>query len=185
MNQTQEFHSKLQNNPTYQKKLLKYFYQCIFCEGSKILLFSIFAMICHLFTEFLVALLALMLVRTNGGGIHCKHYISCLILSFTILFGTIFLGIHIKFPDILIRLILVVCIFIGFRNVPITSRNRPAASEILIKKSKRNTVLILSAFLLLVCIVPYNHYLNIGFWTITIHILQLLIAKLLTKIGGE
>lgn len=181
MSNTDELNSRLKCDSAYQKKLLKYLYQCILSEGSKIILFSIFALKCNIFIEFLVALLMLMLLRTNGGGIHCKHYTSCFILSFVMLFGSIILASHILLPGLFIKLIIIACIIIGYRNVPITSANRPAASDALIKKCKRNTLIIISCYFILICIIPNNLYNNIGFWTITMHILQLLIAKILMK----
>ncbi len=174
----------LKYNSKYKKKLLKYLYQCILSEGSKIIIFSIISLKLNIFPEFLVALFMLMLLRTNGGGIHCKHYASCFILSFAMLFGCIFLANLISLPILYMRIITLFCIPVGYFSVPITSTNRPAASNSLIRKCKRNTLLILSAFFILICISPNNLYYRIGFWTIIMHIIQLLVALILMK-GGK
>lgn len=165
----------------YKKQLVKYLFQCIASEGSKILLFSIIFLRLRLFSEFLFAMVLLILLRTNGGGLHFKHYASCFVVSFLVMFGSIVLGIKLPFSNFISGIILMASILLGYRYVPVISANRPPATEKLIHKSKRNTTLILVAYLILICIVPMNRYLNIGVWIIVIHICQLLLAKLLRR----
>lgn len=162
----------------YKKQLVKYLLQCIVSEGSKILLFSLISLRLHLFSEFAFAMVLLILLRTNGGGLHFKHYISCLIVSFLVMFGSIVLGITFPFSNLISGIILIISIVVGYKLVPVVSANHPPATEKLIQKSKRNTTLILIAYLILICIVPTNRYTNIGVWIIIIHICQLLLAKL-------
>ena len=76
MNHSENMNSHIHRDPEYQKQLAKYLFQCIFSEGSKILIFSILFFTWGLFPEFLTALILLILLRTNGGGIHCKHFIK-------------------------------------------------------------------------------------------------------------
>ena len=178
---TRNINPAIKNNVSYQKKLVKYFIQCIISEGSKIVMFSIFFWKWNRFSEFAVALFMLMLLRTNGGGIHCKHYISCLLLSFAMMFGTIVLAIEVFLPALLIKIIIGGCAIIGYVLVPITSENRPPASDAVIQKSKRNTMFIIGGYFILICIVSNNLYINIGFWTITLHICQLLLARVLKE----
>lgn len=165
----------------YKKELVKYLYLCIISEGSKILLFSVVFFNIGLLKEYIFALILLILLRTNGGGLHFKHYISCLIVSFFVLSSSILLGIKLPFSNLASVIILTICIILGYWSVPIVSANRPTANEKLIKKSKRNTVLILSVYLILVCIVSANRYTNIGVWIVIIHICQLLLAKILKR----
>lgn len=162
----------------YQKKLVKYLFQCIFSEVSKICLFAIIFTRLYVFKEYVFALILLILLRTNGGGLHFKHYASCFLMSFVVFASSIFLGKTIFFPQILSCIILLGSMTVAYQCVPVVSSNRPPASDNLIKKSKRNTLIILILYFLLICIVPMNQYFNIGIWIIIIHICQLLLAKL-------
>lgn len=170
-----------QMSAAYKKQLIKYLFQCIISEGSKILLFSVIFLKVGLIKEFCFALFLLILLRTNGGGLHFKHYISCFAVSFLVLSGSILLAIKFPFPNLASGITLVACIMLGYWCVPVVSANRPPANEVLIKKSKRNTVLVIFAYLILICIVPANRYTNIGVWIVVIHICQLLLAKILKR----
>lgn len=165
----------------YKKQLIKYLLLCIISESSKIFLYSIIFLKLHMFSEFLFSITLLVFLRTNGGGLHFKHYTSCLIVSFLIILGSIILGIHFPLKGLVTPLILIVCIFLGYQYVPVTSDNRPPTSDRIVKKSKRNTAAILIIYLALICIIPFNRYLNIGTWIIIIHILQLLLAKFIKR----
>ena len=66
----------------HKKQLVKYLFQCVFAETNKILLLSIIFLKLHLFHKFLLALLVLILPRTNGGGLHFRHYTSYFVVSF-------------------------------------------------------------------------------------------------------
>lgn len=170
-----------QLSETYKKKLIKYFLLCILSEGSKIILYSLFFIRINLFVEFLFALFILMFLRTNGGGLHFKHYTTCLIFSFLVFLASVFLGIHVIPNRVVAIFVLIISIPLGHWCVPVTSNNRPDASEKLIKKSKRNTLIVLSAYLISVCILPTNRYYGIIVWIVIIHIVQLLLAKILKR----
>lgn len=167
----------------YQKQLVKYLFQCILSEGSKIILFALIFLNFRLLKEYLYALVLLVLLRTNGGGLHFKHYLSCLAMSFCVLFGSVMLGIYLPMPYIIAIFITGISILIGYKYVPVMSANRPPASDKLVKKSKRNTAIILTVYFILICIAPLNRYLRIGVWIILMHILQLLLAEYLRKAG--
>lgn len=166
-------------NPAYEKKILKYLAQCFLSEGSKILIFSLLFLKLELFPEFLTALLLLMVLRMNGGGIHCKHYLSCFLLSLVVLAGSIFLAGNISVPTVFMQFAALAYVPAGALLVPAVSVHRPKPSKALIQRCKRNTVVILSMYFLLVCFAPINLYLQIGFWVISFHIVQLFAAKIL------
>lgn len=171
-------YEKVKNMPTeYKKLLVRYLFLCILSEGSKVLCFSIAALILEVFREFLFAMIWIILLRINGGGLHFKHYASCFLMSFLVLFGSIVLGIYLPFSKLISFIIVIISIPITYQNVPVVSSNRPPATDALIRKSKKNTVLVLTIYFILICIVPMNRYISIGVWNIMIHISQLLIAK--------
>ena len=162
----------------YKRKLIKYFFQCILSETSKIILFGIIFTRFNLFKEYIYALILLILLRTNGGGLHFKHYTSCFIVSFVVLASSIFLGKTVVLPSFITLIILLTGIVLAPKLVPVMSNNRPPATNKLYKKAKKNTFIILILYFISVCIIPMNQYINIGFWNIVIHICQLLLAKL-------
>lgn len=161
----------------YRKEIQIFYLKCLLMEGSKILLFTFTFWKLGLIREYWMTLFVLLLLRTNGGGIHCKHYISCFFVSFVVLYASIVIPLYVHLPSACSLVLLIMSGYLGYRLVPIVSETRPEPSSKVIEKSKRNTVLVISAFFVLICISPYNLYLNIGVWTIIIHIIQLLIAK--------
>lgn len=165
----------------YKAAIKKYLLQCLLMEGSKIILFFIIFASFGVTVQYITALVVLMMVRCNGGGLHCKHYISCFLLSLFVLAACIFCGMHLPIYKFLALPALIICSLLGYLSVPIVSSNRPEPDEKLIQQSKKRTAGIILIYCLLICICPYNQYLNIGTWTIIIHILQLLIAKFLQR----
>ncbi|MCI8894340.1 MAG: accessory gene regulator B family protein [Lachnospiraceae bacterium] len=185
MNHSENMNSHIHRDPEYQKQLAKYLFQCILSEGSKILIFSILFFTWGLFPEFLTALILLILLRTNGGGIHCKHYSSCFLLSFSMLFGNIQLAHQVILPAPVMIALSLACMVPGYRMVPVPSTNRPEPSRTVVLKSKRNTLLILLALSILICRFPDQLFIRIGFWAIMLHITQLFIAEMLRRKGGK
>lgn len=165
----------------YEKEWIKYYIECAFMEGSKIILFLIIFGLKGLFIEFVVALLVLMLVRTNGGGLHFKHYLSCFIVSFLVLYASILIPTFIHLSTLSSAVLLLICNFVARYLVPIVSDSRPEPTPTLIKKSKRNTNIVITCYTILICICPKHPYLDIGVWTIIIHTIQLVLAKIMKR----
>lgn len=165
----------------YKAAIKKYMLQCLLMEGSKIILFFIMFAYFGMTVQYIIALLVLMMVRCNGGGLHCAHYISCFLLSLFVLSVCIFCGMFFPLNKLLSLIVLFFCGILGVLCVPIVSHNRPIPDERLIKQSKKRTAIIILIYIILICICPYSQYLNIGTWTIIIHILQLLLAKFLQR----
>jgi len=169
------------NDIAYQKEVRLYLFKAFIYEFSKILIFMVIAIYFHIFKEYLAALFFLVILRSTGGGLHLKHYSSCLLVSLIVLFASILLGAAYHPDRWIMILTLLIGTIIGQHLVPITSSNRPPANETQVKHSKRNTTIILLIISAMICICPLNIYLYIGFWTVIIHILQLIIAH---KKGG-
>lgn len=170
-----------ENDPEYEKELQKYAILCLISEGSKILIFFLIFGYLGLLKEYAVALLVMMTLRCNGGGLHCKHYFSCLLLSFLVLASSILMGLYMPIHNPYAAIILLACAYAGYRLVPVVSRTRPEPDEALICRSRKNTVRFILAYFILICICPYNTYLNICIWTVMIHIAQLSLAKQLQR----
>lgn len=168
-----------------EKKLNEYYWKCFLSEFSKICIFLVIFILLGLTKEYLFALLYLMILRNNGGGLHCKHYTSCLLVSFTFLYSSIMLAIHITPSKPVSCTSILLCALLGYFLVPVTSSNRPAATPNQITKSKRNTIIIILLFFILICFCPYNIYIFIGYWTVTLHIIQLIIAHITKEVTAN
>lgn len=166
----------------YEKKLIKFYIQCLISEGSKILIYFFFFHALGLTLPYLAALAFLAIFRVSGGGLHFKNYITCLIVSFLFLGSAVFLRncypepVFLRYAAIWIYTILC-CIL-----VPIQAPTRPDATSLLIQKSKRRTLCCCMLLLVLIIIFPSNPYINIGYWTLMIHTVQLMIARSLILI---
>lgn len=160
----------------YELELREYYWKCFISEFSKIIIFFIIALPLGLVKEFFVALILLMTLRTTGGGLHLSHYLSCLLVSFSFLYGSIFLAQYIQPGKILICICSLLFSVMAYYLVPITSNNRPEATYVQIRKCKKNTFIVILFLLVLMCICPISIYSYIGFWTIALHVFQLVIA---------
>ncbi|MCI8372680.1 MAG: accessory gene regulator B family protein [Lachnospiraceae bacterium] len=144
----------------YERELRIYYLKCILMEGSKIILFILAFWKMGLIWEYWMALLALMLLRNHGGGIHCRTYLSCLAVSFTVLYASILAAQNIYLPVIGNILTLAICGYLGYKLVPIVSDSRPDPSPDIVRRSKWITVIIISVFCILICIRPNNLYIK-------------------------
>lgn len=167
----------------YEKKLREYYLKCFISEFSKIVTFFIFSVFLNVIYEYIVSLIALMILRNNGGGLHFKHYLSCLLVSFLFVYGSIYLSVYVTPPRIILCISTALCILLGYYLVPITSSNRPDATSAQIQKSKQHTLFIISIFFIMMCICPLTIYLYIVYWTVILHILQLIIARFLKEVN--
>ena len=164
-------------SPAYKKRLRKYYLLVLLSEGSKILAFFLFFAMIGMAKEFWICLLFMLPLRTTGGGLHVKTYTGCFLVSFTVISLNLFLS-CLWYPGRWIKaLTLLLCMVTAFRLVPITSDKRPPATPDQVRHSKQNTVIILTICLILMCALPGNPYINIGYWTIIINTAQLVIAR--------
>jgi accessory gene regulator B len=168
-----------------ERKLNEYYWKCFYSEFSKICIFLIIFILLDLTTEYIFALLYLMVLRNNGGGLHCNSYISCLLVSFTFLYSSIILAIHITPTKSVACTSILFCALLVYFLVPATSNNRPAPTHEQIIKCKRNSIIIILIFFITICTCPFNIYVRIGYWTVILHILQLIIAHIAKEVKSN
>lgn len=170
----------------YEMAIIKYSVTALFSESSKIIILgTVFALLGKL-DLFIASSSILVLLRLNGGGYHCKHYVTCLLLTTIVLSATtIFLPL-ITIPNYSIVLsILTLCLFITYFIGPVPSPFRPEPDSLLIKHCNNKSFFIIFFFIIIVSIFNSNRiiepYLIVGFWTIILYTLQLIIAKIIRK----
>lgn len=166
-----------------EKARLNYVFACIVYEGSKIILFLLFFTAIHRLKGFLYSMIILLPLRIISGGLHFKHYISCLAFSF----GYFYI-VNVPLANIMPSLgaafiILLACIFINYFVGLIVSDKRPTPTDEQIKQAK-SRIVIATVYDMILTLLFYDTPLApVGFWTIVLHSLQLIIGKLRKKRG--
>lgn len=178
------------NYSNYELALVKYTLLSIASELSKMMLLCIFYLLLGQFSYFIIFVLLLSLLRFHSGGFHCKHYITCLLLTFIISYLAIIILPSIGTPDSLIMEgTIIICLIINYLIGPIASPLRPTPNSLLLKHCQNNSFIIIFIFFFIVSI--FNSYqaiypyLLVGFWTIILHTLQMIFAKILMIKGGR
>lgn len=168
-----------------EKARLNYFFSCIIYEGSKIILFLLFFTLTKHIKGFLYSMLILLPLRIISGGLHFKYYTSCLAFSFGY-FYLVIIPLSDHMPAYSFTFVtLCICILINFYIGPVTSDSRPVLSAEDMKRGKLH-IFIATVYDTLLTMLLYDTELApIGFWTIVLHSVQLIIAKLRKKRGEK
>ena len=177
---------KMYGYTDYEMAIIKYSITTLFSELSKIIILSIMFLYIGKFDLFITSCVLLIFLRINGGGYHCKHYITCLLLTAIISSVAIILLPLITIPNFsVVLMVLTICLFINYYLGPVPSPFRPELDNLLIKHYKNNSFLTIFIFIIIVSIFNFNivirPHLIVGFWTIILHTLQLIVAKILRK----
>lgn len=165
------------------KKLLLFSINCILYDVSKLLLFLLIFSLIHRLELFLFAFVILLPLRMISGGLHFKHYSSCLLFSLgyflvvTIPLASLHLPLSIMLPSLLL------CTVINVLFGPIRSASRPPLPEKEIIKCKKKTLFASCFGIGLVILFRNTKFASVGYWTILLHSAQLVIASLLKKRG--
>lgn len=162
----------------YEIAQIRYFIMSILSELSKLLLIGFFFFLLHRLTLFMTAAIVLCLLRITTGGVHFRHYVSCLAMSFLIFF----IGICVLQPVCLAKpaqlFLLLCCVLINYCCAPVVSCFRPIPDGIKVWHAKIRSFWLITWFSVLLFVFPQNQYINIGFWMIILQTIQLFAAKL-------
>lgn len=166
----------------FQIAQLEYVWKTVTSELSKLLIMVI------LFHDrlglYLFAMAVMVLLRTSTGGIHCSKYISCLFVSVTYVFLSLYVMPAIPVNKLLQMILLFACILCNYFIGPVTSKVRRPLPEKTVKRVRVQAFVIIFFYLTLTYIVPESPYITVGFWVIILHTLQLITAKLIKMKGA-
>lgn len=110
----------------YEMAIIKYSITALLSELSKILILGTLFAFIGKFDLFIAASVLLILLRVNGGGYHCKHYITCLLMTACILGAAVICLPLIQITNYSIILLgLTICLFITYYIGPVPSPFRP------------------------------------------------------------
>lgn len=167
----------------WDKKLLLFSINCIFYDVSKLLLFILIFFLLHRLDLFLFASVILLPLRMISGGLHFKHYSTCLFFSLgyflivTIPLAELSMPFGVMLPSLLL------CMAINVALGPIRSASRPPLPESEIIHCKKKTLVATCYGILLIMLFYRTKLAPVGYWTILLHSVQLIIARLLKKRG--
>lgn len=162
----------------YQIEQIRYTVISVLSELSKLFIIGVFFALTHCIPQYLVAIIVLFMLRTCTGGLHFKHYVSCLLVSFLIFYLGICQLPNITLPRPIYFTLLLACVIINYLFAPVVSSCRPVPNGIQIKKSKRQSFAMITLYAVIMFIVPISQYIITGFWIIQLQTLQLIAAKL-------
>ena len=128
-----------------------------------------------------ISVLALCLLRTATGGLHCKTYLRCLLSTTSYMVICLIL-----LPPLVITLpvkagLLLVCATVNYIIGPVTSDVHLPLKPEQIQKGRIRAAILILFFLVTMCIMPENIYVIPVFWIVIIHTLQLIAAKIRKK----
>ena len=164
----------------YEISLIRYALTALFYDFSKLIVFGIFYYYTDRFIPYLFALLPLVLLRNQNGGIHFKKYWTCFLFTFGYL--ELCIGIlpwFIPVSQFAMHVILLLCAVVNWLIGPNPLTRNTDIDAAFIKKSKLCTLLVIIGFETLLVFYPANEYLVVSFWTVISHTFQIVIAKLL------
>lgn len=187
MDMTEKFVDKVDLGYTLNKRelaLLKFSYKALFYDLSKILVLFFIALFFDKTAFFVLDMFLLILLRSNHGGIHLKHYWSCFFMSFFILAASIALPDYVVLSKVGILFLLFVCIMINYFIGPVYSKQIKSASKSIFAKSQLSSFLIVFVYLVIQYLLPASDLLASGFWVIMFQTLQLIFAKI-TRVYTE
>ncbi len=163
----------------YQIAQLAYLGKTLASEFSKLLIMGI------IFRKqlgiYLLAVSIMLLLRTATGGLHCKTYISCFLVSFAYMFLSIMVLPNIAVNKVFQLILLFICMLGNYYIGPVTSTVHLPLKDGLVKRVKIQAFLVIFFFLTIIYIIPENPYTVAGFWVVILHTLQLALARIVKK----
>lgn len=163
-----------------ERKLLQFSFIGLIYDITKLIMLFIFFACIHQVAAFAFCISLLVVLRTNQGGLHLKHYTTCFIFSFLYLFLSICV-LPILIPNISQPVglcILFVCLLINYKAGP--QKNIKIYSELKnprnVLKSKINSFAFCMVYMILFFIFSNTLLMQQGMWIIVLHTMQIVIV---------
>lgn len=167
----------------YQIKLIRFSITAILYDLSKALIFTAYFYATGKLLEFIFAAVPMVLLRTKTGGIHCRRYWTCFLVSFIYFFSVInVLPSIINMHPLAIYPALLICAVADYMIGPTSLKEKPAADRDIVKKAKIESFQVVFIVAVLFFIFQDSHYLIVSFWTVVLHTIQLSITKFLKEV---
>lgn len=178
------FWNTIQDNFGYTNleiRRIQYFLKAIGGDISKLgILFFLYLTMGKTW-EYLISVFVLLTLRGFSGGVHMKHYWSCLLCTLLVLSLSICILPMLPIPMYLAPVIICICSIITFVIGPIPSNRRPIITEDSWKKFRIKAITVLCVYLITSLLFPDYKYLDIVVWTIVVQTLQLILTNIFQK----
>lgn len=163
--------------------IFRYLVLTFLSESSKLI---VLGFIFHKEIElYLFSVLVLFLLRSATGGMHCKRYWSCFLMSFTYLFLCINVLPMIELPKSAMLAILLLCCIVTYYIGPVISADRLQLTSVQCHRRKIQVFFVIFFYMIFMYILPESSYVVSGFWIVVLHAVQLSFAALKTKVKAE
>lgn len=162
----------------YEIAQVRYLLITLASELSKFLIFALLWGYRGQLREYLFAIFIFFMVRSSSGGIHFKKYISCLLGSFLYLLLCINVLPLLILTKWIKLLVLFFCILLTHAFSPVVSKYRIPPDERKRRSSQREIFVVIFFYFIAMYIMRPNSLLDIGFWCIVLHTIQLIIAHI-------
>lgn len=184
MNALNEYMTNEMKISPSEQKFLIYKLKRILYDLSKLVLLSLFFYSLGYFREFLFAALIAAPLRVYSGGLHFRHYMSCLLFSLGY-FSLVIYGLGaIPLPLHVCAVLMLLCSIMNFCLSPVQSPSRPALPAAEVQGLKQKTFILTIYCALMILLFYHTPLAPVGYWTILLHSAQLVIANMRRK-GGE
>lgn len=167
-----------------EQKFLIFRVKCILYDISKLILFITFFAVIHRLSSFIFAFLIFYPIRQISGGLHFKHYFSCLVFSFVYMYFVVVVLAPVSLGLAVVVPILAVCAAVIYVIGPIRPPSRPALSKQEFAEQRKKALSIVCYESVLIVLFFNSSLASAGYWTIILHTLQLVMAFIIKK-GGE
>lgn len=168
-----------------QRKLLQFSFIGLIYDITKLVLLFIFFACIHQITAFIFNVFLLIVLRTNQGGLHLRHYTTCFIFSFLYLFLSICV-LPLLIPEIpqpLGLCIIFLCMLINYiagpqKNIKIYTELKNPENVL---KSKMKSFIVCTVYMIAFFIFPNVILMQQGMWMILLHTMQIVIVIIKNK----
>lgn len=175
--------SKMEKTSAQEPEMVifKYLVLSFLSEASKLLILALLFQ--RKIEIFAFSVLVLFFLRTTTGGLHCKKYWSCFLVSFGYLLLCIDILHMIALSKSIQMIALLICSVVTYYIGPVVSKTRPQPTSQKRRRLKLQAFVVIFGYLIGLYILPESSYITSGFWIVVLHAIQLSFAELKAK-GG-
>ena len=165
--------------PGKKAAMCRCFQYSFFQEQERKLMLIMIILFHRRLPAYLFSLLIMLFLRCSTGGLHFYTYAGCLLASITYIYFAIFILPNLLLLAFMQLLLLLLCVVVCYHIGPVVSKYRAKPSQTLFTRGRNTTCTFIFIYALILYIMPANHLMNVGFWVIILHSLQLIIAKII------
>ncbi|EDS77878.1 accessory gene regulator B superfamily [Clostridium botulinum C str. Eklund] len=150
----------LPNKTEEDLQIIKYGVELLFMNFTKLPIILVVGYILNIFKFTVYAMVIFAFIRRFAAGIHARKSYTCLASTMLVIFGAIYLSLNFKLSIILKAFIFCVCFIVYFKYSPADTEEKPYLDELLRKKLKIKSLVVLTLYFLLSLIFNENIFIS-------------------------